>query len=83
MAEDTKPDYDTIATFASTNGKAINYLFIQVLMQCAELDLITKKIFTIDGCRLPSTTSKEWSQKKSKTNEFTFANSLLKINSQR
>ena len=63
LAEDTEPDHDTIATFISTNNEAIKDLFTQVLMQCAELSLITGEMFAIDGCKLPSNASKEWSGK--------------------
>ena len=61
LAEDFEPDHDTIATFISTNSEAVNELFVQILMQCYELDLITGEMFAIDGCKLPSNASKEWS----------------------
>jgi len=32
-------------------------------MQCGELELITGEMLTIDGCKLPSNASKEWSGK--------------------
>ena len=35
-------------------------------------------MLAIDGCKLSSNISKEWSVKKSKINEFTFVNFLLK-----
>jgi len=63
LAEDMEPDHDTIAAFISTNREAINDLFIQILLQCQELDLITGEMFAIDGCKLPSNASKEWSGK--------------------
>ena len=63
LAEDTEPDHDTIATFISSNSEAVKDLFIQVLMQCSELKLITGEMFAIDGCKLPSNVSKEWSGK--------------------
>jgi len=65
LAEDTEPDHDTIATFISSNSEAVKDLFIQVLMKCAELNLITGEMFAIDGCKLPSNASKEWSGKMS------------------
>jgi transposase len=61
LAENCEPDHDTIATFISTNQEAAEDLFTQVLMQCAKLDLITGEMFGIDGCKLPSNASKEWS----------------------
>jgi len=61
LAEDLEPDHDTIATFISTNSEAVKDLFTQVLIQCQELKLITGEMFAIDGCKLPSNASKEWS----------------------
>jgi len=61
LAEDSEPDHDTIATFVSTNSEAVKDLFTQVLMQCQELKLITGEMFAIDGCKLPSNASREWS----------------------
>ena len=63
LAQDCEPDHDTIATFVSTNSEAIKDLFTQVLLQCAELGLITGEMFALDGCKLPSNASKEWSGK--------------------
>ena len=40
--------------FISTNSEAVNDLFIQILLQCQELDLITGEMFAMDGCKLPS-----------------------------
>jgi hypothetical protein len=61
LAEDCEPDHDTIATFISTNNEAVKDLFTQVLLQCDELELITGEMFAVDGCKLPSNASKEWS----------------------
>jgi len=63
LAEDSEPDHDTIATFISTNSEAVKDLFVQVLLQCDELKLITGEMFAIDGLKLPSNASKEWSGK--------------------
>jgi len=61
LAADNEPDHDTIATFISINHEAINDLFTQILLQCSTLGLITGEMFSIDGCKLPSNVSKEWS----------------------
>jgi len=61
LAEDCEPDHDTIATFISTNSEAVHDLFSQVILQCNMLKLITGEMFAIDGCKLPSNASKEWS----------------------
>ena len=61
LAEDIEPDHDTIAAFVSTNSKAVQDLFVRILLQCDELNLITGEMFGIDGCKLSSNASKEWS----------------------
>jgi transposase len=61
LAENSEPDHDTIAAFISTNSKAVKDLFTQALMQCYQLELITGEMFALDGCKLPSNASKEWS----------------------
>jgi transposase len=63
LAEDSEPDHDTIAAFISSNSAAVKDLFAQVLLKCSKLDLITGEMFAIDGCKLPSNASKEWSGK--------------------
>jgi len=63
LAEDCEPDHSTIAEFISINDKAVNDLFAQILLQCSHLKLITGEMFAIDGCKLPSNASKEWSGK--------------------
>ena len=65
LADDFEPDHDTIATFISTNNEAVKDLFTQVLLKCSKLKLITGEMFAIDGCKLPSNASKEWSGKLS------------------
>jgi len=61
LAEDCEPDHGTIAAFISTNSEAVQGLFAQIVLQCAKLKLITGEMFAIDGCKLPSNASKEWS----------------------
>src|SRR5215467_3454316 len=61
LAEDFEPDHDTIAAFISTNSEAVKDLFTQILLKCSQLKLITGEMFAIDGCKLPSNASKEWS----------------------
>ena len=61
LAEDFEPDHDTIAAFLAKNSDAIKNLFTQILMQCEKLKLIGGEMFAIDGCKLPSSASKEWS----------------------
>ena len=61
LAVGTKPHFTTIAKFVSKNTKAIQALFHRVLLVCDESDLIGKEHFAIDGCKLPTDASKEWS----------------------
>lgn len=61
---DTKPHFTTIADFVSTMDKEITQLFREVLVTCDSLGLIGKDMFAIDGCKLPSNASKEWSGTK-------------------
>lgn len=61
---DTKPHFTTIADFVSTMDKEITKLFREVLLICDDLGLIGKEMFAIDGCKLPSNASKEWSGTK-------------------
>ena len=63
LAKDMEPDHSTIAAFISGNCEAVKELFTQVLLQCSQLNLITGEMFAIDGCKLPSNASKEWSGK--------------------
>jgi hypothetical protein len=53
--------YATIASFVSAKGKHIKEMFVQVLMICAQLDLIGVEQFALDGCKLPSNAAKEHS----------------------
>lgn len=64
IAADTRPHYTTIANFISSSPEEITKLFSQVLLICDEQGLIGKEMFAIDGCKLPSNASKEWSGTK-------------------
>ena len=45
----------------SLSKSEIATLFQQVLLICDQEGLIGKELFAIDGCKLPSNASKEWS----------------------
>ncbi len=51
----------TIANFVSRLDNEIVDLFQQILLVCDESGLIEKKMFAIDGCKLPADASREWS----------------------
>jgi transposase len=61
LSADTKPHFTTIAEFISSMQEQITPLFRNILLYCNELGLIDKTMFAIDGCKLSSNASKEWS----------------------
>jgi len=64
LSADTVPHFTTIADFISSMESEITPLFRNVLLICDEMGLIGKEMFAIDGCKLPSNASKEWSGTK-------------------
>ena len=64
LAEDIEPHYTTVSNFVSGMSNVIEKIFSQVLLVCNGMGLIRGKMFAIDGCRLPSNASKEWSGTK-------------------
>jgi transposase len=69
LAEDTEPHYTTISNFVSGMNGEIEKVFTEVLLVCNEMELIGGNMFAIDGCKLPSNTSKEWSGTKDELQE--------------
>ena len=65
LAADSHPHFTTIADFISTRDKEIAGLFKKVLAVCYSENLIDKNMFAIDGCKISSNCSKEWSGTKS------------------
>lgn len=61
ISADTHPHYTTIAEFVSSCHEEIALVFQQVVLICDELGLIGRDMFVIDGCKMPSNASKEWS----------------------
>jgi transposase len=61
---DTKPHFTTIADFISTLTQEVVKLFLEVLLVCDQMNLIGRDMFAIDGVKLPSNASKEWSGTK-------------------
>ncbi len=64
LSANTEPHFTTIADFISASGQEIIDLFLEVLMICDEMGLIGKEMFAVDGVKLPSNASKEWSGTK-------------------
>lgn len=61
LAAGKTPHFTTIADFVSSNCDEMKSLFHKVLMICCKSGLVGKKHFAIDGCKLPSDASKQWS----------------------
>jgi transposase len=55
------PDHTTIATFVSSMQEEIKSAFRDVLLVCEELSLLGGTSFALDGLKLSSNASKEWS----------------------
>ncbi len=55
------PDHSTIAYFVSHMKDEIISIFRDVLLYCDDKNLLGGSHFSLDGCKLPSNASKEWS----------------------
>jgi len=64
LTADTKPHFTTIADFISSMDKECLDLFTKILSVCYAENLIGKNMFAIDGCKISSNCSKEWSGTK-------------------
>lgn len=53
------PDHSTIAAFVSKQSKNIEELFVQIVMECDHLGLVSGSCFSIDGTKLSSNASKD------------------------
>lgn len=61
LSADSRPHFTTIAAFIADIKDEVESLFTDVLSICASEGLIGKNMFAIDGCKLSSDASKEWS----------------------
>lgn len=61
LSANSRPHFTTIAKFIRELGPAARKLFVDLLLYCDELGLIGKEMFAIDGCKISSNASKEWS----------------------
>ena len=57
----SEPHFTTIADFVSSRPVEIETLFEQILLVCDEQGLLGHELFAIDGCKMSSDASKEWS----------------------
>jgi len=63
MSCNQRPDHSTIAPFVSSMKDQIKPLFRDVLLVCEQEDLLGGTLFAVDGCKMPSNASREWSGK--------------------
>jgi transposase len=61
LSADTAPHFTTLADFVSSLEAEIVSMFRDVLLVCDELGLIGREMFAVDGVKMPSNASKEWS----------------------
>ena len=58
-----QPDHSTIASFVSSMKDQIKQLFRDILLVCDQEGLLGGTFFAVDGCKISSNASKEWSGK--------------------
>src|SRR5210317_1005672 len=63
MSCNQRPDHSTIASFVSSMKDQIKPLFRDILLVCEQEQLLGGTFFAIDGCKISSNASKEWSGK--------------------
>jgi hypothetical protein len=61
ISGNTQPDHSTIAGFISGMGEECESIFSDILFRCGQLGLIGGEIFGLDGSKIRSNASKEWS----------------------
>jgi transposase len=61
LSADIRPHFTTIADFVAHMHQEVVSVFTDVLLYASELNLIGRDTFAIDGCKLPSNASKQWS----------------------
>ena len=63
MSCNQRPDHSTIAPFVSSMKDQIKPLFRDIMLVCDQEGLLGGSFFAIDGCKMSSNASKEWSGK--------------------
>lgn len=61
ISGNSQPDHSTIAAFISSMSAEITGIFSDILIRCAQLDLIGGEVFALDGCKISSNAAKELS----------------------
>ena len=63
MSCNQRPDHSTIAAFVCSMKDQIKPLFTDILLVCDQEGLLGGTFFAVDGCKLSSNASKQWSGK--------------------
>jgi len=63
MSCNQRPDHSTIAAFVASMKDQIKPLFTDILLVCDQEGLLGGTFFAIDGCKMASNASKQWSGK--------------------
>ena len=63
MSCNQRPDHSTIAPFVSSMKDQIKPLFRDILLVCDQEGLLGGSFFALDGCKMSSNASKDWSGK--------------------
>jgi transposase len=63
LSGNQRPDHSTIAAFVSSMKDQILPLFREILLVCEQENLLGGTFFAIDGCKMASNASKDWSGK--------------------
>ncbi|MBI2313994.1 MAG: transposase [Betaproteobacteria bacterium] len=61
LSADSTPHFTTIAGFVAKLDREIVGVYREVLLVCDEMCLIGREMFAVDGVKMPSNASKEWS----------------------
>ena len=61
LSADSAPHFSTIAGFVAKLDREIVGVYREVLLVCDEMGLIGREMFAVDGVKMPSNASKEWS----------------------
>ena len=61
LSADSQPHFTTLAKFIAQMSDVIRPMFTEILMVCNDRGLIGGDMFAIDGCKMPSNASKEYS----------------------
>jgi hypothetical protein len=65
LSGNQRPDHSTIAAFVSSMKDQILALFCDILLVCEQENLLGGSFFALDGLKLPSNASMQWSGKLS------------------